>query len=144
MPRKQYWSNGCITGWPVGGGRWLWGLLRHWGWPGPNPRTSFITGLTKGAVIRVPLSRLVWRALRLFPPLRLSPFLCLFFSSWFRLFALTLPLSVASLSAYLSATAYSLPTLAPTIDASRLIANPPSICLSLPDPCGQWNLCRRY
>lgn len=97
MPRKQYWSNGCITGWPVGGGgRWLWGLLRHWGWPGPNPRTSFITGLTEGAVIRVPLSRLVSRAAPLSASavaLRFSPFLRLFLSSWFRLFALTPPLS---------------------------------------------------
>lgn len=58
--------------------------------------TSFITELTRGAVIRVPLSRLVSRAaplsFRLSPPsLTRSPFLRLFLSSRFRLFALTLP-----------------------------------------------------
>lgn len=121
--------TGALRGDPGGGGRWLWGLLRHRGWPGPNPRTSFITGLT-----REPWSEfrsfVLCRTLHLFSlllSLYFSPFLCLFLSSWSRLFALTSPILPASLSAYLSA--YSLPTLAPTIDASRLIANPPSIYL---------------
>lgn len=156
MPRKQYWSNGdALRRDPGGGGRWLWGLLRHRGWLGPNPvRTGFITGLNR------PKRRLggdsdetgVSRSLVLchrqrytlpFSLRRISrfrfPFLFLFhpalLPSRLGLFTLTIfplvpppsPCLHPCLACLSPVYGLLFANSAPTIDASRLIANPSSV-----------------